>query len=129
MVSVEPEADQWDLNFTVFTNIIEGAGSYGFSDGVLHNRKGRVTAYSVTNDQISYDNFTAANIIEANFQLDQRTIGASWRDVIDNDKKLIDTIFYIIKDSNNNIYKLKFTALLNQNGERGYPEFKYELLQ
>lgn len=129
VVSVEPEADQWDLNFTVFSNIIDGAGSYGFSDGVLHNRKGGVTAYSVTTDQIAYDNFTASNIIEANFQIDQRTIGASWRDVIDNDKKLIDTIFYIIKDSNNNIYKLKFTALLNQNGERGYPEFKYELLQ
>ncbi|MBT0606716.1 HmuY family protein [Aequorivita echinoideorum] len=129
VVNVEPEADSWDLNFTVFTNIIEDAGSYGFSDGVLHNRKGGVTAYSVTTNQYAYESFSASNIIESNFQQDQRTIGASWREVMNTDKVLIDSIFYIIKDANGNVYKLKFTALLNGNGERGFPEFKYELLQ
>lgn len=128
VVNVEPEADKWDLNFTVFTNIIEDAGSYGYSDGVLHNRKGGVTVYSVTTDQYLFEDFQQSNIIEDNFKLDQRAIGASWRDVMNSDKELIDTIFYIIKDSNNNVYKLKFTALLSENGARGYPEFKYELL-
>ena len=129
VVNVEPEDDKWDLNFTVFTNIIDGAGSYGFSDGVLHNRKGGVTAYSVTTDQYAYEDFNASNVINNNFKLDQRAIGASWRDVMNEDKVLVDNIFYIIKDSNGNIYKLKFTALLNNNGERGFPEFKYEILQ
>lgn len=129
VVNVEPEADKWDLNFTVFTNIIDGAGSYGFSDGVLHNRKGGVTVYSVTTDQYAYEDFNASNVINNNFKLDQRTIGASWRDVMNEDKILVDNIFYIIKDSNENIYKLKFTALLNDNGERGFPEFKYEILK
>lgn len=129
IVNAEPEADKWDLNFTVFTNIIEGAGSYGYSDGVLHNRKGGVTVYSVTTDQYNYEDFNASNVIDNNFKLDQRTIGESWRDVMNDDKVLIDTIFYIIKDPNGNIYKLKFTALLNDNGQRGYPEFKYQLLQ
>ena len=129
VVNVEPEDDKWDLNFTVFTNIIDGAGSYGFSDGVLHNRKGGVTAYSVTTDQYAYEDFNASNVIINNFKLDQRAIGASWRDVMNEDKVLVDNIFYIIKDSNGNIYKLKFTALLNNNGERGFPEFKYEILQ
>lgn len=129
VVNVEPEADQWDLNFTVFTNIIDGFGSYGFSDGVLHNRKGGVTAYSVTTDQYPYEDFNTSNIIANNFKMDQLVIGASWRDVMDEEKVLVDNIFYIIKDYNGNVYKLKFTALLNDNGERGYPEFKYELLQ
>lgn len=128
IVNVEPEADKWDLNFTVFTNIIEDAGSYGYSDGVLHNRKGGVTIYSVLTDQIEYDAFLLSNVIDNNFKQDQLAIGASWRDIMNNDKVLIDNIFYIIKDSNGNVYKLKFTALLNDNGERGYPEFKYELL-
>ena len=44
------------------------------------------------------------------------------------DKVLIDNIFYIIKDPNGNYYKLKFTALLNDKGVRGFPEFKYKLL-
>lgn len=129
VVNVEPEAAQWDLNFTVFTNIIEGFGSYGFSDGVLHNRKGGVTAYSVTTDQYTYEDFQVTNVIENNFKQDQRVIGESWRDVMNDEKVLIDTIFYIIKDANGNVYKLKFTALLNDNGERGYPEFKYEILE
>lgn len=129
IVNVEPEAAQWDINFTVFTNIIEGYGSYGYSDGVLHNRKGGVKAYSVNTENYAYENFTIANVIENNFLEDQRVIGDTWRDVMNNDKVLIDNIFYIIKDPNGNIYKLKFTALLNGNGHRGYPEFKYELLQ
>ncbi|HET8803622.1 MAG TPA: HmuY family protein [Aequorivita sp.] len=129
VVNVEPEADKWDLNFTVFTNIIEDAGSYGFSDGVLHNRKGGVTAYSVTTNQYLYEDFNTSNVIANNFKMDQLVIGASWRDVMDEEKVLVDNIFYIIKDSNGNVYKLKFTALLNDNGDRGFPEFKYELLQ
>lgn len=129
VVNVEPEAARWDLNFTVFTNLIDGFGSYGFSDGVLHNRKGGATVYSVTTDQYAYEDFNASNVIHTNFKLDQRAIGDSWRDVMNDEKVLIDTIFYIIKDPNGSLYKLKFTALLNENGERGYPEFKYELLQ
>lgn len=129
IVNVEPEAEQWDLNFTVFTNIIEGFGSYGFTDGVLSNRKAGVKAYSVTTNQFSYDSFNASDVANNNFTEDQRSIGDSWRDVMNDDKVLIDTIFYIVKDPNNNIYKLKFTGLLNDNGARGYPEFKYELLK
>lgn len=129
VVNVAPEADRWDVNFTVFTNIIEGAGSYGYSDGVLHNRKGGVTAYSVKTEQYAYENYNKSNVIDNNFKMDQLVIGASWRDVMNDEKILVDNIFYIIKDPNGNVYKLKFTALLNDNGQRGYPEFKYELLK
>ncbi|OAB79865.1 HmuY family protein [Cochleicola gelatinilyticus] len=128
-LSVEPEAENWDLNFTVFTNILEGAGSYGFSDGVLHNRKGGVSVYAVSTEDIAYDAFQLADVNPSSFELDQRAIGSTWRDVINDDKVLVDTIFYVIQDPNGNQYKLKFTALLNDSGERGYPEFKYNLLQ
>src|SRR5690606_29426183 len=74
VVNVEPEADRWDLNFTVFTNIIEGSGSYAFSDGVLHNRKGGFTAYSVNTAQYAYDSFSASNVVENNFKEDHRAI-------------------------------------------------------
>jgi hypothetical protein len=125
---VEPEAENWDINFTVFTNVLDGAGSYGFSDGVLHNRKGGVTAYTVNTEDVAYDAFDATNVNNGAFLLDQRTIGSSWRNVINADKVIIDTIFYIIKDPNGNFYKLKFTALLSDTGVRGFPEFKYNLL-
>lgn len=130
-VSVEPEADTWDINFTVFTNIIEGSGSYGYTDGVLHNRKGGVVAYGIdTNESnLTYADFSLSNLNTSNFQEDQRAIGSSWREVISDDKILYENMFYIIQDLNGNTYKLKFTALVSDAGERGYPEFKYELLQ
>lgn len=128
-LAVEPQLENWDVNFTVFTNVLTGAGSYGFSDGVLHNRKGGVKAYSILTDEIAYDDFSIENINTSAFLLDQRTIGSSWREVITQDKVLVDNIYYIIQDPNDNIYKLKFTALLSDSGERGFPEFKYKLVQ
>ena len=128
-LAVEPQAENWDVNFTVFTNVLTGAGSYGFSDGVLHNRKGGVKVYSILTDEIAYDDFSIENINTSAFLLDQRTIGSSWREVITQDKVLVDNIYYIIQDPNDNIYKLKFTALLSDSGERGFPEFKYKLVQ
>jgi hypothetical protein len=133
IVSVEPESNRWDLNFTVKTEVEElpGAGftAYGYSDYVETNPLGNVKAYRVYTDEFSYDEFSVNNIDETKFTLDQRTIGASWRKVTPPDKYLYDNIFYIVKDSDGNYYKLKFTALENENGIRGYPEFKYDLLQ
>ncbi|MBL4663606.1 MAG: hypothetical protein JKY22_08645 [Flavobacteriaceae bacterium] len=126
-IQVEPKAEQWDLNFTVFTNIIEGAGSYGFADGVLHNRKGGVSAYEVSTDQNSYEGFNLSNVNHNSFEHDQRAIGSNWRDVFDGAP--ISDLFYIVRDPNNNIYKLKFLSLTNNQGVRGYPEFEYELLK
>ncbi|MFA7616552.1 MAG: HmuY family protein [Weeksellaceae bacterium] len=132
-VSVEPEANRWDLNFTVKTEVEvlpgEGYTAYGYSDYVETNPLGNVKAYRVYTDQFSYDGFSFSDINESKFELNQRTIGASWRKVTPPDKYLYDNIFYIIKDAEGNYYKLKFTALENENGVRGYPQFKYDLLR
>jgi hypothetical protein len=127
LVNVEPEKDKWDISFTVFTNVLSGAGSYGFSDFVTHNNKGNALAYRVDTSSFEYDEFELTNITTSNFSENQTTIGSTWRDVFNgapfNDR------FYVIKDPNGTLYKLKFLALTNNNGERGYPEFEYELLQ
>lgn len=126
LVDVEPDKDKWDIMFTVFTNIISGAGSYGFSDFVTHNNKGNALAYRVDTSSFEYDKFELANVTTSNFSENQTTIGSTWRDVFNgatfNDR------FYVIKDPNGIIYKLKFLALTNNNGERGYPEFEYKQL-
>lgn len=127
LVDVEPQKEKWDICFSVFTNVLTGAGSYGFSDFVFHNRKGNATAYQVSTDVIAYDDFTTANIDTTAFSEDQTTIGSTWRDVFSGIARA--DRFYIINDPNGNIYKLKFLALTNSDGERGYPEFEYELLQ
>lgn len=125
-VMVEPPKNQWDICFTVFTNVLGKNGSYGFSDYVTHNRKGKVTAYKLKNYKISYNNFSKEHINESLLKENQKIIGSSWRNVFS--KSVFNNVFYVLKDSDNNFYKIKFLALLNKKGERGYPKFEYKRL-
>lgn len=127
IVNVEPQKTQWDLCFTVFTNILDGAGSYGFSDFIVHNRKGGVTAYELVDYSISYQNFTALDIDDTLLQESQIVIGSNWRDVFNGTANA--NSYYILKDPNGIYYKIRFLDLLNESGQRGFPRFEYTLLQ
>lgn len=128
IVNVEPAKDKWDLEFTVFTNVNEGAGSYGFTDFVTLNLKGGAKAYEIpiTKD-VTYEGFKATDILEAKFSNDQRVIGASWRDVFTG--RVDEKKFYLLKDADGNFYKIRMLAFLNAQGERGYPKFEYKIVQ
>lgn len=129
IVNVEPPKLDWDLNFTVFTNLIEGNGSYGYSDFVVNNLKAGAKAYRVDEmDKITYETFNESMIDESKFMNDQRAIGDSWRQVTAPQKLFADR-FYIIKDTENNYYKIKMLAFLNASGVRGYPKFEYKLIK
>ena len=82
--------------------------------------------------ELSYENFTLVDVETSLFvENDRRTIGSSWRNGGGPGTlpSLKDNVFYIVNDTDGNLYKLKFLALTNENGERGYPEFVYSLLQ
>ncbi|MFL0353269.1 HmuY family protein [Xanthomarina sp. GH4-25] len=138
-VNVEPNKLLWDLNFTVFTDeVFAGPDSYGayfYGDFVSNNTKGNVGVYKIdttVNTELSYDNFTLANVVDANLIYnDQRIIGSSWRNGggPGSQPSLKDNVFYVVNDTDGNLYKLKFLALTNNEGERGHPEFVYSLLQ
>lgn len=126
-VMVEPEKDKWDLCFNVFTNTIDGAGSYGYSDFVLNNLKAGVKAYRINvTQQLTYQNFTKAQVNDALFEEDQRVIGADWRDVFTG--TAYSNRFYVLKDLDGNYYKIKMLGFLSETGQRGYPKFEYKLL-
>lgn len=128
-VTIEPEAQLWDLSFTVHTNVISFGGplgAYGFSDFIITNRKGGAKVYSVSTDSFTYENFTAENVVDAEFNTAQNVIGSSWRNVFAGTAE--NTIFYVIQDADDNTYKIKFNNLVNENGERGFPDFEYSLL-
>jgi hypothetical protein len=136
-VSVEPEKGAWDLNFTTFTDeVFIGADSYGpyfYSDFVVNNTKADVTIYMIDTDveAFTYDNFTLADVESVSFSSDQRALGSSWRNSGGPSSlpSLKDNVFYVVNDTDGNYYKLQFLALTNADGERGYPEFVYSLLQ
>lgn len=133
IVPVEPARDNWTLNFTVTMEIEplpEGPDTaYGFSDYVKINSLGNVSAYRVSTSDYTYADFAENNIEENKFSFDERIIGSSWRKATPPDRELITNIFYVVKDAQENYYKLRFTALENENGIRGYPEFEYKLLK
>lgn len=127
VVNVEPEKNKWDLNFTVFTNVIENAGSYGYSDFVVNNLKAGVKAYRINVTQsVNYADFAKADVNDANFTDDQRIIGADWRDVFTG--TAFSDRFYVLKDVDGNYYKIRMLGFLSEGGVRGYPKFEYKLL-
>lgn len=128
IVDVQPPKNEWDLCFTVFTNVIEGAGSYGYSDMVLNNLLGGAKAFMVEGNSDDYQNYEL-NEVEATSLLldDQRAIGSEWRNVFQH--AAYADRFFVLKDTEGYWYKIRFLALVNENGERGFPKFEYELLQ
>jgi hypothetical protein len=147
-VSVEPAAAEWDINFAgVFSfygyDFGFGAG-LTYTDYGLHNTLGGTGLYQVltytTEDgeevdtgAPSYDDFSISDVEEASFVTDDRAvIGSDWRQAGSRDGSTPasqkDDRYFVIKDSAGNYYKLQFTRLLSNEGERGYAQFVYELL-
>ncbi|MRX38670.1 hypothetical protein GJU43_05245 [Flavobacterium sp. LC2016-23] len=137
-VSVEPEKEKWDLNFTTFTNYLNmgnGEVTYGYADFITTNLKGGAQVYQVlVAAGGSYADFTKAKVVEDNFKAsltDQRIIGASWRNGgSDTTLPSIRTDrFYVVKDGAGNYYKVKFLSMLNEAGERGNVTLEYAILK
>jgi hypothetical protein len=142
-VFIQPEKKKWDLCFTVFTNVISGAGSYIYGDFVTNNNVGGVAAYEViiaapASGVEAYNNFTASDIVESKFVYnDQRVIGANWRNPVGtNGLEVYGDRFYVIKDADGFYFKLRFTRLTKaikdnnpgEAGERGFPSFDFKPL-
>lgn len=137
VVNVEPQRNQWDLCFTSFLNIVGGTVPYHYPDYVTTNVRGLAASYQVMNGEgVSYETFTKAQVNAGNFNADQRNIGSNWRatsamgpDGIPVSQFVLRTDrFYVVKDAAGNVYKLRFTGGANTSGERGYPQFEYQLL-
>ena len=125
-VSVEPARKKWDIAWSYFSNVTNfGAGEvpYLFQDIILLNRNVQVA--KVMTGTRTFADFGIADITSQTFLTTQNAIAADWRSgggpgtspAVRTDR------YYIIKDGDNNYYKLRFTAL-TQNGERGYPAFE-----
>ncbi|MGB4775058.1 MAG: HmuY family protein, partial [Daejeonella sp.] len=107
---------------------------YGFSDLVFTNYLGGAQIAEVLiNDALTYDNFSESNIAQVTFSTERAAIGSKWRATSGPNGALpgVKTDrFYVIKDAAGNIYKLKFTSfILQDGGERGKPTLTYALVK
>lgn len=132
-VDVEPATDRWDLAWTGFTNafnFVTGPVPYYFQDIILQNTAG-VQTVQILNTVKEYEEFTEADVATLDFGVQSQVkIGSSWRNGggPGGPPSLKTDRFYVIKDADENVYKLKFTAL-TQEGERGRPAIEFALLQ
>ncbi|WP_179338383.1 HmuY family protein [Winogradskyella ludwigii] len=139
IVSVEPQSANWDLDLGgVFSFYgLQGTLAAGltYSDYTLHNTLGGASLYQITvEDETTptYTNFTFSDISESSLVYgDRTTIGSGWRsvDYMTGETSVREDRYYIVKDTDSNYYKLRFTAVESETGERGYPQFQYELLE
>jgi len=136
IVNNEPMSSNWDIDFG---GVFSYYGSQGplvagltYSDYTLHNTLGGVGLYQIIVEDDttpSYTSFTYADVNETSFVYNDRAVvGSDWRNLGDpvsvkNDR------YYVVKDTDGNYYKFRFTAVVSETGERGYPQFQYELLE
>jgi hypothetical protein len=131
-VTVEPTKKKWDLAWTYFGNVTNFGGGevpYLFQDFVLQNRNVLVAKMLTTTK--AYDSFVEANLTDGtvtSWNSSQTSIGADWRRTTPSPAQTYDDRYYIIKDGDNNYYKVKFTALTN-GGVRGFPSVEYALVK
>lgn len=141
LVNVEPEKELWDVVMTTGTLLTAfGPGElvpYNFKDLGLTNQDNiKIKAVEITTE-VAYDGFSLADAQAIELESNRTGIGSSWRayngSQTDPGYTVVDDIFYVIEDPAQNFYKLKFTKMhcitAECAGERGYPEFTYELLK
>ncbi|WP_439488895.1 HmuY family protein [Algoriphagus sp.] len=135
IVNVEPGKTAWDIAWTAgisSTNFGGAAIPYFYQDLIFHNIYGGSAVAQVLEEDITYENFTEQDAQALTFSTtDRLTIGSSWRFTggppPSDPPHAFDTIYYIVKDAENNIYKVRFLSL-TKDGERGKPSLEFELV-
>ncbi|MGC4235426.1 MAG: HmuY family protein [Niabella sp.] len=133
VVNVEPEKSNWDITWS-WSMHYTGNFPYVFSDLVFVNNIGGVSAFervyaSADVATAAYTNFNKDSVSKYSFLNDRRVIGSNWRATTGTIGVKKDR-FYVVKDPDGNVYKLKFLSFAAQDGgTRGRPQIQYELIK
>lgn len=128
--NVQPEKDSWDLMYSSYSVRLDFGDvqvPYGYSDYITSNRNG-VSVASVSTDDFTYEEFNIDDVNSDDLVGDNiAALGSTWRTVFGG-AQVYNDIFYVIKDVDDNYYKLKFNRLESEEGVRGFAQFSFELL-
>jgi hypothetical protein len=133
VVEVAPAREKWDMEWTYSVYKTQGI-PYAFSDLVFINGRGGVSAIEVMEADMPYKDLTATDAVKLKFDSQRDVIGANWR-VTSTPPGSTESIgvrtnrYYVVKDANDNIYKLRFINFHQlDGGTRGKPLIEYELV-
>ncbi|WPR74647.1 HmuY family protein [Algoriphagus sp. NG3] len=134
IVDVEPGKAAWDIVWTAgtsstpFPQATNGTLAYFYQDLVFHNIYGGSAVAEVLEEDIAYESFTEQEAQVLTFSTtDRLTIGSNWRTTMPSPGEIKQDRYYIVKDTEENIYKVRFLSL-TKDGERGRPSLEFELV-
>ena len=132
MVSVEPSKTDWDIAFTTYTDYVNFGFEvpYFYQDYVLLNPTLVTVAENILPqdaDQLAeFEAFFLQGLASLQFQSEANAIGANWRTVASQQPGSVTAVkndrFYVVEDGEGNYFKIIFSKMLSDTGERGYPE-------
>ena len=134
VIGLEPPKNSWDLLFTQYTTLLftnEGDPYPYLVTGVLANRTGVEVACDTL---VDFSSITLEQAVNFTFSTIQDEIGYDWKDVIGDVSTgnvsyvIIPGINYVVKDAGGFYYKLRFISFYNDEGEKGFPTFEFQLL-
>lgn len=132
---LEPLKNEWDILFTQYFTILftdDGIEAPYYVRGVWLNPSLVESALDTT---IHFLDINAQNALDNEFASVQDAIGHDWKSVevdeISNsaEYKVREGYTYIIRDSDDDLYKFRFKSYFNQSGEKGFPSFEYSKLE
>lgn len=134
-VNVEPTKDSWDIMYSTYTESLNLGGPgmdipYGFKDYITINRYNTKIGM-VMNDEKAYADFSSEDIASVDFNTAIDALGENWRDGggPGSAPSLYEDRYFVLEDSEGSVFKIKFTRLTSTEGERGYPEFTFEIVR
>lgn len=130
----EPADNSWDLVFTQYTTLLfttDGLPYPYLVTGVLINQPRVEVAVDSLNGFTHIDPGIADGLDYSN-RLD--VIGYDWKELVGDvnsgnvSYNIVPNRVYVIKNRNGFVYKLRFTAFYNEQGEKGYPTIEWQLI-
>lgn len=132
VLNMQPKKSQWDIVWgrNTYISEIKLGVPFVISDVIFSNQDVQVA--EVSTETKSYKDFAVIDLATVKYSDDIGTIGTEWRSTSGHGStaSVKDDRFYILKDNEGNVYKIRFISMSEQDGgKRGYPEFEYELLK
>lgn len=128
VVQPDPRKDTWDIVFTRYRYIYRDLDNFKYIvTGALLNPY-KTTAFEDSTK--GYKEIEGDWIIRENYSNHRDVIGFDWKtyDIDKKDYSVNPDKTFVIKNRNNQYWKLHFLDFYNQKGEKGSPSFEFERL-
>jgi hypothetical protein len=134
VLQLEPQKDTWDILFSQYFTILytdDGIAAPYYVRGVLLNQNQVEAALDTTIHFLDVDYSSAT---QNSFSSTQDYIGHDWKSVTVDEAsnsaeyKVRPGYTYIVRDTNNELYKFRFKSYFSKSGVKGYPSIEFAKL-